>query len=115
MSKINPDVKAMWVPALRSDKYKQTRGALRNSEGYCCLGVLCDLQDSSGWQKRTHYGDMHDGSGGIPSESVRAWAGFPRGELPPRVVIDGISERLDTHNDRGRTFAQIADAIEAQL
>lgn len=32
-----------WINALRSGKYKQTKGALQDSAGYCCLGVACDL------------------------------------------------------------------------
>src|SRR4051812_2834892 len=32
-----------WVEALRSGRFKQTRGVLTNDEGYCCLGVACQL------------------------------------------------------------------------
>lgn len=32
-----------WVTALRSGKYKQSIGELQNHEGYCCLGVACDI------------------------------------------------------------------------
>jgi len=32
-----------WVDALRSGKYPQTRGALQNENGYCCLGVACAI------------------------------------------------------------------------
>lgn len=30
------------VPALRSEKYKQTKQFLRNEDGHCCLGVACE-------------------------------------------------------------------------
>lgn len=49
-STMDPKVKARWVAALRSDKYKQTKGKLeklnRQGEyvGNCCLGVLCRIQ-----------------------------------------------------------------------
>lgn len=46
----NQKVMQAWAKALRSGEYKQTTGALRRSavsdtqgEGYCCLGVLCDI------------------------------------------------------------------------
>lgn len=58
--KMNPKIKHDWLKALRSGKYKQGRHALRNynEEGsdYCCLGVLCDVLDPSGWipEKNTH-------------------------------------------------------------
>jgi hypothetical protein len=37
-------LKAEWIAALRSGKYKQGRLFLRDSEdNYCCLGVLCEI------------------------------------------------------------------------
>lgn len=37
-------LKARWVAALRSGKYKQGRGSLQTGEGeFCCLGVLCEI------------------------------------------------------------------------
>lgn len=33
-----------WLASLRSGKYKQGHGYLKdNQDGYCCLGVLCEL------------------------------------------------------------------------
>lgn len=32
-----------WIAALRSGEYEQTRGALNDENGFCCLGVACDL------------------------------------------------------------------------
>lgn len=42
MKPIKKDIQ-VWVKALRSGKYKQTKGTLQNNQGYCCLGVACDL------------------------------------------------------------------------
>lgn len=43
--KMDPHVKEQWLKALRSDEYKQGRGALMrifdDSAEYCCLGVVC--------------------------------------------------------------------------
>jgi len=38
------EVKTAWLAALRSGNYAQTRGALRRTDGFCCLGVLCDVR-----------------------------------------------------------------------
>lgn len=38
--KLPADVKKKWLKALRSGKYKQTKGTLCDGKGYCCLGVL---------------------------------------------------------------------------
>jgi len=32
-----------WINALRSGKYKQTQGFLKDEAGYCCLGVLDEI------------------------------------------------------------------------
>jgi hypothetical protein len=42
MKKFEKNIKK-WCKALDSGKYKQTRGKLQDSRGYCCLGVACEL------------------------------------------------------------------------
>lgn len=44
VAKMNPEVKVRWLEALRSGKFKQGNGALCNEGGYCCLGVLCEIE-----------------------------------------------------------------------
>lgn len=41
------NVAMKWVKALRSGKYKQTDSALQDRNGYCCLGVLCEIAPKS--------------------------------------------------------------------
>ena len=43
------EIRDEWVAALRSGKYAQTRGKLRKADGYCCLGVLCDIRSDVTW------------------------------------------------------------------
>jgi hypothetical protein len=47
--RVDPEIKAKWLEALRSGEYPQTTGALQrvadygdSPKGYCCLGVLAD-------------------------------------------------------------------------
>jgi len=40
---MNPRIKQRWLDALRSGEYKQTMENLQDMNGFCCLGVLCDL------------------------------------------------------------------------
>ena len=47
------EIKQQWITALRSGNYPQGRGYLRRidddgKEGYCCLGVLCELAVNAG-------------------------------------------------------------------
>jgi hypothetical protein len=56
---MNPVIRTRWAKALRSGDYDQTNHALKDSKGYCCLGVLCDLyaQDHDGeWEPCTKHG-----------------------------------------------------------
>lgn len=93
--KMDPKVKARWVEALRSGKYGQGVGMLRDKDGhYCCLGVLCEV---TGWEYEPvdAFPDDHDtDAAGVSGEAT------------------GVLARM---NDSGKRFADIADYIEANL
>lgn len=116
-----------WVEALRSGEYAQTRaGALRDSTGYCCLGVACDL-----------YAKEHDDLKEIPFNSLfpggyYSYAfvdsdGFQHVAFLPEVVrqwlglrtasgkffYDGVKD-LAPMNDDGADFNEIANIIESE-
>jgi hypothetical protein len=122
------DIKTKWVAALRSGKYEQTAGVLRNSHGYCCLGVLCDLYaKETGMEWFHNKGDyaMHGSNNALPIE-VQAWAGIANkyggcvevetnedgATHPPYLANPALTELNDTWN---YDFKQIADVIEQQL
>jgi hypothetical protein len=42
---VNAEVKARWISALRSGEFPQSTGSLRNTDGLCCLGVLCEIAE----------------------------------------------------------------------
>jgi hypothetical protein len=117
MAKMNHEIKAHWVAALRSGEYKQTHRKLTDNEGsYCCLGVLCDL-----YARTKGVGALYDLESDehseLPNDAVLSWAGM---SINDRLSIGGLAMQLYEHNDGGcgrdpRTFAEIADAIESQL
>lgn len=41
--KVNKRTIQKWCDELRSGKYSQTKNALNNSAGFCCLGVACKV------------------------------------------------------------------------
>jgi len=94
------DNKARWLEALRSGKYKQGKQRLRKGDSFCCLGVLCDITDSSGWS-----GDEYLGHTGLAPIDVLRGCGVPF----------CAAEQLATLNDSGRSFEEIADYIEKKL
>ena len=114
---MNPEVKELWLEALRSGEYEQGTRYLNSDGKFCCLGVLCEValrvnpllvkvevrQDS--YFSITEYDDR---KGFLPA-SVKEWAGLDSNN--PRV-LDG---RLSELNDGGTSFQVIADLIENNL
>ena len=54
---MNRQIKDKWITALRSGEYNQDSdgGYLKTCDGYCCLGVLCDLyvkETGKEWARR---------------------------------------------------------------
>ena len=114
---MNPQIKQKWVDALRSGDYQQGRNYLRTDNGFCCLGVLCDLygkENNVEWNlavaedgDRDYY-EFQDKTGRIPL-SVVEWAGVE--DCNPYICGRSLAER----NDTGSTFNEIADLIQEHL
>ncbi len=109
---MNPEIKAAWLEALRSGRYKQGRGSLRENDEYCCLGVLCDIVPKAEWNgDEVCYGPEHEY--GILPTTLATELGI---DEDPRVIIDEEETSLSAVNDCGSyDFTQIADLIEEQL
>lgn len=127
--RMNARVKELWTKALRSGKYPQDRGYLRTKQGYCCLGVLCDLAVIEGVIPQPQDTDPDDNEMGwyyygtsalddvLPQE-VAEWAGLKNPGYPednPLVTVNDSVTSLAELNDDGYTFARIADIIEENL
>lgn len=119
--------RAELVEALRSGKYKQGDGMLRQAtksteDLFCCLGVACDLSGLGEWQesaafeqdgKKITFKEYHV----IQTEltqlppAVKDYYGFahPIGRFSSDDYEHGS---LTAYNDNGYPFAFIADLIE---
>lgn len=105
-----------WVKALRSGKYKQTKGYLKDSKGYCCLGVLCEISEIGEFVDEGldyHYliskGRSYKSYLSILPVQVKHYAGLKS----DNAHIMSIKTDLVTFNDsRDYTFHPIADIIE---
>ena len=123
ITKMDPVLKERWIAALLSGGYEQGRSALRREDPvhghtYCCLGVLADLIDPTGWER-------------LESDSQEFWKGSSMTSMLPSDVcgIDlGIQHSLARANDgapltsndpgyedRGTDFATIAGWIRDNL
>ena len=109
---MKPEIKKLWVDALRSGDYIQGRGGLRGEcNDFCCLGVLCDLHAKATGRKWSHNGCHYEylsQMAFLPNE-VTEWAGLDTGR--PKLP-DGT---LDTLNDAEMDFITIAGRVEAHL
>jgi hypothetical protein len=113
---MNRKMKARWIAALRSGDYKQAPSALRTHDGYCCLGVFCDLHDPSKWDRT------------VPIQPLGTYCYYEydidgevtRGYPPPslrrkyRLTVKAQAALADM-NDMGCSFDEIADYIENEL
>jgi hypothetical protein len=97
---MDTDLKAKWVSALRSGKYKQGTQYLYNDNenSFCCLGVLCVVKDIPLQQIKFRC-----------TTDVREW-------IEDGPEITDCSFLGNCLNDKqGKTFDQIANFIEKNL
>ncbi len=118
-----------WIAALRSGDYVQTLGGLKTEDGFCCLGVLCDIhakETENEWATKkmdAHFTETFSykhNSTDLPVE-VQEWAGIKTsgGELP-KSYIDNEDEEdsvslIDLNDNRHLNFSQIAEVIEKEV
>lgn len=115
-ARMDPEVKARWVAALRSGEYKQGCGQLRGcDDDFCCLGVLCDLYAKEAgleWSNDL----MWDREDALPCAEVCIWAGLPHEDpFAGKVRLSAWNDGAPHLNTKAHTFLQIADLIEKHL
>jgi hypothetical protein len=138
INKMNPQVKEKWIDALRSGKYEQGSEKLRGADGYCCLGVLCDLysqEKNQEWDFRGYSENSEeespdtmdywyfDGESEFLPDSVREWAGmtFKNPQVRVDVTEDENEDNWFYHseianlNDSGYSFVELSKLIEQQF
>lgn len=118
-----PAVKELWLTALRSDKYNQGHGQLKQIKGgetsYCCLGVLYEIATVVGVASHSTSNAIENDvtqcrficPDEIPeahwlSPTMREWSG---------LNIDEIKRLAELNDQSHRTFAEIATRIERYL
>lgn len=87
---MTPELKARWIKALRSGRYKQCKMVTQDGNGHnCCLGVLGRI---------IHQKNLINNLSTTP--------------LPDKILNWSIQTTLCNQNDNGRSFKEIADYIE---
>lgn len=113
----------LWIDALRSGRFKQTRGQLEDVNGCCCLGVACRVAIENGVTIEVRslskeISEIYDRSEGsimfdghvldLPKE-VQLWLGLKDNQ---GCYNDGNNSLADD-NDERMSFKEIAQKIEA--
>lgn len=111
---MRPDIAERWAAELKSGKYKQTRRHLKDIDGYCCLGVLCEIYleetGDGNWIEADYtfqnFVTKSETSSGVLPTVVKDWAGM-------RTFNGGFnsSRALASDNDEGLSFSKIANTI----
>jgi|688.fasta_scaffold792599_2 hypothetical protein len=107
-SKVPPKIKEKWLEALRSGNYNQIQERLSSPEGYCCLGVLCEVLEIP---KSVSPVIQYEGS-----QSTLPYSVTKKTDLTKYGDFNGftINEKytLADLNDSGASFELIAHIIE---
>jgi hypothetical protein len=130
---MDQDIKKRWTDALRSGSYGQTQNWLRDSTGYCCLGVLCEIavQDGVVVQEDGSYFDPYDPEDFSAEELPQAvikWASLEDTDFSENPLSDvrytgsvvrppgrEFAHLSELNDDLGYDFKRIADVIDRSL
>ena len=106
---MNERIKAEWIKALTSGEYKQTSGALRDKNGFCCLGVFMDACYGYEWI-------WYPGEESYGFRRNKDYKGKDYNTLCELMEItDSQRVFLVESNERGDSFDKIAEWISNNL
>lgn len=107
--KMDAELKAKWLEALRSGRYDQATGQLRREGSFCCLGVLCDVADHDAW-------DSDEWNHGTGEDEELETAELPDGFRNwVNISTLTMAQLISMNDDQRMSFAEIADFIERNL
>lgn len=107
-----------WVKALEGGTYKQGHSYLRH-HGFCCLGVACDVHDSSRWAgaNKALYFDPSDGkhrNDYLPMDLQRALGLMtPKGHFDPKSLPRPLLTELRGALGEGRAPGWLPNSLVA--
>jgi hypothetical protein len=123
---VNPDIKTLWVNALRSGEYTKGHGQLfekgrhEDPDRHCALGVLAEEAGKAGVLTidplaldHTRFGPI-DNHFYIPS-AVAEWAGGLAADDQQEVVTKNDRRDWSGEEPTRTTFEEMADYIEENL
>jgi hypothetical protein len=94
---MNYDWAMKWADALESGKYKQTAGVLKDNDGWCCLGVLCDISGRTFQKFDKAFDDDLDVYYTVAEQPKEKWDHATEcTTMPPRDLCKQLDVKHDT-------------------
>lgn len=119
----------LWIEALRSGEFKQTKQVLEESnpdgtKSHCCLGVAMHVALRNGWEPREGVERLNWGPESM-DPGAGAWFGFQDGPSLESIagdpylgrfpeVVSGRVHCTSANDELDWSFEKIADALEAR-
>ncbi len=100
-----------WIEALRSGNFKQVGGALRSYDGFCCLGVACEVYKKELHGKWIKYETRNI----FRTDDFETTTGCLGPKLLKLLGLTGKQETelIGMNDSGGKTFNEIADYLES--
>lgn len=98
-----------WISALRSGKYPQGTHRLNRQGKYCCLGVACEVAGIKPELSTTEGTFSYNCSTASAPESLLKYG------IDSCGTLQNVDKTLMELNDKGSTFEELADLIEAEV
>src|ERR1044072_5163097 len=102
-----------WNAVLESDDYKQIKGKLKKENGYCCLGIACEISGLTKFERRK-FTTGFETDYVLQDNRGQFIANVDRSTLP-KIIREWLGtdvyleRRLATMNDGYHTFKDIAE------
>lgn len=102
-----------WVSALRSGKYKQTKGILCKGGKFCATGVASDLYNKDMRRQKKKMVHFYDDGSETWVGRVAKYYGFEYDDC--LAELPASHEAVTELNDSGKSFKYIADRIKEEI
>lgn len=107
---MNAELKTKWLDALRGGLFAQGTEFMRRGDWYCGLGVLCAISEQCKFTVSQQSSRRFEGV-----YEVDALDGSSASGLVTEWIGDEAYQAIARMNDNGKSFAEIADWIEANV
>jgi hypothetical protein len=81
------EIKDRWIEKLESGEYDQATGFLTNGNGFCCLGVLCEVAVEDGIIQKS---DPEHEQGYVAPLIMRDGSPYREGHMPETYIENSV-------------------------